>query len=64
LPPGDLVGYLWETDKRKIHAYEVWVAYIKLSEKDPFVLLANYIQKKDVILIYRVLNLDNTVSEL
>jgi hypothetical protein len=48
----------------KIHAYGVWVACIKLSEKDLFILLANHIQRKDSILIYRVSNLDNTVSEL
>ena len=48
----------------KIHAYGVWVACIKLSDREPFVLLANHIQRKDIILIYRVSNLEDTVSEL
>jgi predicted enzyme related to lactoylglutathione lyase len=48
----------------KIHAYGVWVACIKISERDPFVLLANHLKKKDIILIYRVSNLDDTASEL
>jgi predicted enzyme related to lactoylglutathione lyase len=48
----------------KIHAYGVWVACIKLSNKEPYILLADHIEKKDLILIYRVNNLDKTVSEL
>ncbi len=38
----------------KIHAYGVWVACIKLSNKEPYILLADHIEKKDVILIYQV----------
>src|SRR6478672_2376739 len=49
----------------KIHAYGVWVACIKLSNKqEPYVLLANHIEKKDLMLIYRVNNLDQAYFEL
>jgi len=49
----------------KIHAYGVWVACIKLSNKqEPYILLADHIEKKDMILIYRVNSLDNTYSDL
>jgi hypothetical protein len=48
----------------KIHAYGVWVACIKLSNKEPYILLADHIENKDLILIYRVNNLDKTYSEL
>ena len=48
----------------KIHAYGVWVACVKISNKEPYILLADHIEKKDLILIYRVNNLDNTFSEL
>ena len=48
----------------KIHAYGVWVACIKLSNKEPYILLADHIEKKDLIQIYQVNNLDKTFSEL
>lgn len=48
----------------KIHAYGVWVACVKLSHKEPNILLANHIGKKDLMLIYRVNNLDKARSEL
>lgn len=48
----------------KIHANDVWVACIKLSNKEPYILLANHLEKEDLIQIYRVNNLDKTVSEL
>ena len=48
----------------KIHAYGVWVACIKLSDKEPYILLADHIEKKDMMLIYRVNNLDKAASEL
>jgi hypothetical protein len=48
----------------KIHAYGVWVACIKLSEDEPSILLANHIDRKDLMLIYRVENLEKTSSEL
>lgn len=49
----------------KIHAYGVWVACIILSNNEkPYVLLADHIQKKDVMLIYRVASLDNASAEL
>ena len=48
----------------KIHAYGVWVACVKISNKEPYILLADHIEKKDPILIYRVNNLDNTFSYL
>ena len=48
----------------KIHAYGVWVACIKLSNKEPYILLADHIERKDLILIYRVDHIDKTCSEL
>jgi hypothetical protein len=48
----------------KIHAYGVWVACIRLSNKEPYILLADHIKKKDLMLIYRVNDLDRTASEL
>jgi len=50
----------------KIHSEGVWVACITLSngQKKPYVLLADHIHKSDVMLIYRVENLDNSVKQL
>ena len=48
----------------KIHAYGVWVACVKLSDKEPHILLANHLERKDLILIYRVSSLDIAASEL
>jgi catechol 2,3-dioxygenase-like lactoylglutathione lyase family enzyme len=49
----------------KIHAFGVWVACIKLSESEkPYVLLADHIKEKDVMLIYRVANLELVVTNL
>ena len=48
----------------KVHAYGVWVACIRLSEKEPYILLADHIERKDLMLIYRVDNLDKASSEL
>ncbi|MCI0559727.1 MAG: VOC family protein [Nitrososphaera sp.] len=50
----------------KINAFGVWVACIKLTKDSgkPYVLLANHIQSKDVMLIYRVANHENAVAEL
>lgn len=48
----------------KIHAYGVWVVCIKISTNEPHILLADHIEKKDLILNYRVNNLDKTFSEL
>ena len=48
----------------KIHAYGVWVACIRLSNKEPYILLADHIKKKDLMLIYRVNDLDKSASEL
>ncbi len=48
----------------KIHAYGVWVACVKLSEAEPSILLADHIEKRDLMLIYRVQNLEKTVSAL
>lgn len=48
----------------KIHAYGVWVACVKLSDKEPHILLANHIERKDLMLIYRVSDLDKAASEL
>ena len=48
----------------KIHAYGVWVACIELTEKEPHILLADHIERKDMMLIYRVSNLESAASEL
>ena len=50
----------------KIHAFGVWVACIKLSKagEKPYVLLADHIKQNDVMLIYRVENLENSVLAL
>jgi len=48
----------------KIHAYGVWVACIVLSEEEPYILLANHIEKNDIALIYRVSNLEKTAFQL
>jgi catechol 2,3-dioxygenase-like lactoylglutathione lyase family enzyme len=49
----------------KIHAYGAWVACIVLSSADkPYVLLADHIQKNDVMLIYQVVNLDSAIEQL
>ena len=33
----------------KIHAYGVWVACIVLSEEEPYILLANHLEKNDIV---------------
>ena len=48
----------------KIHAYGVWVACINLSNNEPYILLADHIEKKDLMLIYRVNHLDKAFSDL
>lgn len=48
----------------KIHAFGVWVACIQVSGSGPLLLLADHIKKNDMIMIYRVSNLDNTPSIL
>jgi len=48
----------------KINAFGVWVACVTLSKAEkPYVLLADHIHKNDVMLIYQVENLENTVEE-
>src|SRR3712207_7161764 len=48
--------------RSKIHAYGSWVACIALSREDkPYVLLADHIQKNDVMLIYQVINLNSAI---
>lgn len=49
----------------KIHAFGVWVAAITLSKKEkPYILLADHIHGNDVMLIYRVENLESAAAEL
>jgi catechol 2,3-dioxygenase-like lactoylglutathione lyase family enzyme len=49
----------------KIHAYGVWVACIKIAKEDkPHLLLADHINEKDLMLIYRVNSLDKASTEL
>ena len=40
------------------------VACVKLSDKEPNILLANHIERKDLMLIYRVSSLDKAPYEL
>jgi hypothetical protein len=48
----------------KIHTFGVWVACIRVSGSGPLLLLADHIKKNDMIMIYRVSNLDNTAFTL
>ena len=48
----------------KIHAFETWVAGIRLSASGPMVLLAAHLQEDTPILIYRVEHLQSTVAAL
>ncbi len=49
----------------KIHAFGVWVACVKLSNNEkPYVLLADHIKERDVMLIYRVANLESVTTVL
>jgi hypothetical protein len=49
----------------KIHEFGVWVACIRPSNNEkPYVLLADHIKKNDVMLIYRVKNLQSAIKEL
>jgi catechol 2,3-dioxygenase-like lactoylglutathione lyase family enzyme len=48
----------------KIHAYGVWVACVKLAKGKPYVLLADHIDRKDMMLIYRVVDLDDAAAKL
>jgi len=48
----------------KINAYGVWVACVKLARGKPYVLLADHIKRKDVMLIYRVADLDDSSEKL
>jgi hypothetical protein len=44
----------------KIHAFGVWVACIQISAAGPFILLADHTKAHDLILIYRVENINKT----
>jgi catechol 2,3-dioxygenase-like lactoylglutathione lyase family enzyme len=48
----------------KIHAFETWVAGIRLSETGPMVLLAEHLEGITPILIYRVEQLESTAAAL
>ena len=48
----------------KIHAFDTWVAAIRLSASGPMVLLAAHLQGDTPILIYRVEDLESTVGAL
>lgn len=40
------------------------VACIVLSEEEPYILLANHLEKNDIVLIYNVSNLEKTIFQL
>ena len=48
----------------KIHAFEAWVAAVKISTSGPLVLLADHLKEPSPILIYRVENLDHSIATL
>jgi len=49
----------------KIHAFGVWVACIRLANSEkPYILLADHINKNDLMLIYRVESLESAIKEL
>jgi catechol 2,3-dioxygenase-like lactoylglutathione lyase family enzyme len=48
----------------KIHAFDTWVAGVRLSETGPMVLLAEHLEGDIPILIYRVEQLESTVAAL
>jgi hypothetical protein len=49
----------------KIHAYGVWVACVAISNaQTPYVLLADHIGRNDVMLIYQVESLENSIKLL
>jgi predicted enzyme related to lactoylglutathione lyase len=48
----------------KIHAYDAWVAAVRLSQQGPAVLLADHLREGPPILIYRVADLDAAGAEL
>jgi hypothetical protein len=48
----------------KIHAFNTWVAAIRLSETGPMALLAEHLRGDTPILIYRVERLERAVAEL
>ena len=48
----------------KIHAFDTWVAAVRLSASGPMVLLAAHLHGNTPILIYRVEHLESTVASL
>ncbi len=48
----------------KIHAFNAWVAAVRLSPAGPMVLLADHLGGDTPILIYRVEQLESTIAEL
>jgi predicted enzyme related to lactoylglutathione lyase len=48
----------------KIHAFNTWVAAVRLSASGPTVLLAAHLQGNTPILIYRVEQLESSVARL
>ncbi|MGA7881886.1 MAG: VOC family protein [Terrimicrobiaceae bacterium] len=48
----------------KIHAFNAWVAAVRLSPSGPMVLLADHLHRDSPILIYRVARLETTAAAL
>jgi predicted enzyme related to lactoylglutathione lyase len=48
----------------KIHAFDTWVAAVRLTASGPLILLAAHLQGNTPILIYRVAHLESTVAAL
>src|SRR6476660_2650978 len=57
---GELGGELvW-----KIHAFDAWVAGIRLSQTGPMILLADHLHGEAPIFIYRVANFEGALATL
>jgi hypothetical protein len=48
----------------KIHAFDTWVAAVRLSASGPLVLLAAHLEGETPILIYRVEHLESTIAAM
>jgi catechol 2,3-dioxygenase-like lactoylglutathione lyase family enzyme len=48
----------------KIHAFNAWVAAVRLAATGPMVLLADHLHEETPILIYRVAQLESTTAAL
>ena len=50
--------------KWRVHKFGAWVACVQISEAGPYLLLADHLQQKKPVLIYRVDNIQKAAHEL